>query len=59
VLLAATVVYSAFTLLTALAASLPQLQAIRFLAGLGLGAIMPMRRRWWGSTARAGAGSRP
>lgn len=41
VLLAATLVFSAFTLLTAFAGSLPQLQAARFLAGLGLGAMMP------------------
>ena len=41
VLLGATFVFSAFTLLTALAGSMPQLLAVRFLAGLGLGAMMP------------------
>ena len=40
-LLVATLVFAAFTLLTAFAASLPQLHGIRFLAGLGLGAMMP------------------
>ncbi len=41
VLLVATLVFAAFTLLTAFAATLPQLHGIRFLAGLGLGAMMP------------------
>jgi AAHS family 4-hydroxybenzoate transporter-like MFS transporter len=41
VLLVATLTFSLFTLSTAFAASLPQLYAIRFLAGLGLGAMMP------------------
>ncbi len=56
VLLAATCVFSVFTFLTAHAGSIPALLAIRFLAGLGLGAIMPnatallasalMQRHW-------------
>ena len=41
VLLAATLVFSAFTLLTARAGSMPALLAVRFGAGLGLGAMMP------------------
>jgi AAHS family 4-hydroxybenzoate transporter-like MFS transporter len=41
VLLAATLVFSLFTLLTAQARSMPGLLAVRFVAGLGLGAIMP------------------
>ena len=41
VLLVATAAFGAFTLLTALARSVPALLAVRFLAGLGLGAIMP------------------
>jgi AAHS family 4-hydroxybenzoate transporter-like MFS transporter len=41
VLLGATLGFAVFTLLTAWAASLPQLIAVRFLAGLGLGAMMP------------------
>src|SRR5512133_3400798 len=41
VLLVATLAFSVFTLLTAFATSLGQLQGIRFLAGLGLGAMMP------------------
>jgi AAHS family 4-hydroxybenzoate transporter-like MFS transporter len=41
VLLAATAALSAFTILTGFATSLPQLLALRFLAGIGLGAIMP------------------
>jgi AAHS family 4-hydroxybenzoate transporter-like MFS transporter len=41
VLLGATCWFAAFTLLTAYAGSIPALLAARFLAGLGLGAIMP------------------
>jgi AAHS family 4-hydroxybenzoate transporter-like MFS transporter len=41
VLLSSTFAFSAFTLLTAFAGSMPQLYAVRFLAGLGLGAMMP------------------
>jgi AAHS family 4-hydroxybenzoate transporter-like MFS transporter len=41
VLLGATCAFGVFTFLTAHATSLPQLLAIRFLAGLGLGAMMP------------------
>jgi AAHS family 4-hydroxybenzoate transporter-like MFS transporter len=41
VLLAATACFAVFTLLTAHARSVPELVALRFLAGLGLGAIMP------------------
>jgi AAHS family 4-hydroxybenzoate transporter-like MFS transporter len=41
VLLAATGAFAVFTILTARAASLQELLAMRFLAGLGLGAIMP------------------
>jgi MFS transporter, AAHS family, 4-hydroxybenzoate transporter len=41
VLLGATLAFSAFTILTALARSMPELLAARFLAGLGLGAVMP------------------
>jgi len=41
VLLGATLVFSAFTLLTARTASMPELLAVRFAAGLGLGAMMP------------------
>jgi AAHS family 4-hydroxybenzoate transporter-like MFS transporter len=41
VLLGATLVFSAFTLLTAFAETMGQLYAVRFLAGLGLGAMMP------------------
>lgn len=41
VLLGATAAFGAFTLLTARAGSMPELLAVRFLAGLGLGAIMP------------------
>jgi AAHS family 4-hydroxybenzoate transporter-like MFS transporter len=41
VLLGATLTFSVFTLLTARAGSMPELLAIRFLAGLGLGAMMP------------------
>lgn len=41
VLLAATLTFSAFTLLTAATTGLAQLQGVRFLAGLGLGAMMP------------------
>jgi MFS transporter, AAHS family, 4-hydroxybenzoate transporter len=41
VLLAATLVFSAFTILTARVGSMPELLVVRFLAGLGLGAIMP------------------
>ena len=41
VLLAATCGFSVFTILTAHASSLPQLGLVRFLAGLGLGAMMP------------------
>jgi len=41
VLLGATLVFSAFTILTARAGSMPGLLLVRFLAGLGLGAMMP------------------
>lgn len=41
VLLGATAAFGAFTLATAAAGSMPALLAARFLAGLGLGAIMP------------------
>jgi AAHS family 4-hydroxybenzoate transporter-like MFS transporter len=41
VLLAATLIFAAFTLLTAFAASMASLLAIRLGAGLGLGAMMP------------------
>ena len=41
VLLVATCGFAVFTILTAHAASLPQLVVVRFLAGLGLGAMMP------------------
>jgi AAHS family 4-hydroxybenzoate transporter-like MFS transporter len=41
VLLGATAAFGLFTLLTALARTMPELLAVRFLAGLGLGAIMP------------------
>jgi AAHS family 4-hydroxybenzoate transporter-like MFS transporter len=41
VLIFATAWFAAFTLLTARAASLPELVALRALAGLGLGAVMP------------------
>ena len=41
VLLASTVAFSVFTLLSGLAGSLSQLVVIRFFAGLGLGAILP------------------
>jgi AAHS family 4-hydroxybenzoate transporter-like MFS transporter len=41
VLLGATAFFSVFTLLTGHAGSLAELVALRFLAGLGLGAIMP------------------
>ena len=41
VLLGATLAFSLFTILTALARSMPELLAVRFLAGLGLGAVMP------------------
>ena len=41
VLLASTVAFSIFTLLSGLSASLEQLVIIRFFAGLGLGAILP------------------
>jgi len=41
VLLGATLVFSAFTLLTAFAGSMAQLYGVRFLAGIGLGAMMP------------------
>ena len=41
VLIGATLYFSALTLLTARVTSLDQLLAIRFIAGLGLGAIMP------------------
>jgi len=41
VLIASTFYFSAFTFLTALAPSLNQLLIVRFLAGIGLGGIMP------------------
>lgn len=41
VLLGATLVFSVFTLLTAQAGSMRELLLVRFLAGLGLGAMMP------------------
>ncbi|MFY3743227.1 MFS transporter [Anaeromyxobacter sp. Red801] len=41
VLIGATAVFGAFTLATAAAGSMPALLAARFVAGLGLGAIMP------------------
>ncbi len=41
VLLGATVVYAAFTLWSGLAASVSELLIVRFLAGLGLGAVLP------------------
>jgi AAHS family 4-hydroxybenzoate transporter-like MFS transporter len=41
VLLGATLAFACFTLLTAFTATVQQMLAVRFLAGLGLGAIMP------------------
>jgi MFS transporter, AAHS family, 4-hydroxybenzoate transporter len=41
VLIGATLAFAAFTILTARAGSMRELAAMRFLAGLGLGAIMP------------------
>jgi AAHS family 4-hydroxybenzoate transporter-like MFS transporter len=41
VLIGATLVFSLFTLLTARAGSVAELLAVRFVAGLGLGAMMP------------------
>ena len=41
VLVAATLVFAAFTLLTAFTASLPQLLIVRFFTGLGLGGAVP------------------
>jgi MFS transporter, AAHS family, 4-hydroxybenzoate transporter len=41
VLIAATLFFSAMTLLTARAASIPQLLALRFISGVGLGGIIP------------------
>jgi AAHS family 4-hydroxybenzoate transporter-like MFS transporter len=41
VLLAATLLFASFTLATAFASTMAQLRGVRFLAGLGLGAMMP------------------
>ena len=41
VLIAATLCFSALTLATGMVSSLPQLLALRFIAGVGLGGIMP------------------